>query len=71
VDTPLAVCEQRDPKGLYQKARRGAIRNFTGIDSPYETPNAPEVTLDTAGRTPEECANQLYNFLVKTGILKN
>lgn len=71
VDTPLAICEQRDPKGLYEKARKGVIRDFTGIDSPYETPNSPEVVLQTASRTPEECANELYNYLVKTGILKN
>lgn len=71
VDTPLEICEQRDPKGLYEKARSGAIRNFTGIDSPYETPNAPEIVLETADQTPEACANDLYNYLVKAGILKN
>ncbi len=46
VDTPLAVCEARDPKGLYKKARAGELRNFTGIDSVYEAPDAPEIQLD-------------------------
>ena len=55
VDTPLAIAEKRDPKGLYQKARRGEIPNFTGIDSPYEAPQNPEATLNTATLTLEEC----------------
>lgn len=71
VDTPLELCEQRDPKGLYEKARSGAIRNFTGIDSPYEVPESPEIVLSTAGRSPESCANDLYNHLVNQGILRN
>lgn len=71
IDTPLEVCEQRDPKGLYGKARRGMIRDFTGIDSPYEIPNSPEFVLRTTGRSPEACANELYNFMAKAGILKN
>jgi bifunctional enzyme CysN/CysC len=49
VDTPLAECEARDPKGLYAKARRGALKNFTGIDSPYEPPETPEIHLHTQG----------------------
>ncbi|MEU7476607.1 adenylyl-sulfate kinase [Lentzea sp. NPDC042327] len=53
VDTPPAVAEQRDPKGLYRKARRGELPNFTGIDSPYEDPERPEVRIDTAVLTPE------------------
>jgi bifunctional enzyme CysN/CysC len=48
VDTPLEICEQRDPKGLYKKARRGELRNFTGLDSPYERPSNPELVLDAA-----------------------
>ena len=60
VDTPIEECERRDPKGLYAKARGGALPNFTGIDSPYERPEAPEVHLLTTGRTPEECAEQVF-----------
>lgn len=56
VDTPLAVCESRDPKGLYKKARAGEIANFTGISAPYEAPQAPEVHLETDGRSIDECA---------------
>jgi bifunctional enzyme CysN/CysC len=56
VDTPIEECMRRDPKGLYAKAARGAIKNFTGISSPYESPEAPELRLDTMGRTPEEAA---------------
>ena len=55
VDVPLAVAEERDPKGLYRKARSGALPQFTGIDSPYEPPLAPELVLPTACLTPEEC----------------
>ena len=71
VDTPLEVCESRDPKGLYKKAREGLIRDFTGIDSPYEAPQTPELVLRTVGRTPDDCADELYRFLVRKGILKN
>lgn len=59
VDVPLAVAEQRDPKGLYRKARAGALPQFTGIDSPYEAPLAPELVLPTALLTPEQCVQQL------------
>jgi adenylylsulfate kinase-like enzyme len=55
VDTPLATAEERDPKGLYKKARRGELPNFTGIDSPYEAPEAPELTVNTAEKSIEEC----------------
>ena len=71
VDTPLEVCESRDPKGLYKKAREGLIRDFTGIDSPYEAPQTPELVLRTVGRTPDDCADELCRFLVRKGILKN
>lgn len=71
VDTPLEICEQRDPKGLYEKARTGKVRNFTGIDSPYEAPEAPELVLSTAGKTPDECAHELYRFLIAREVLKN
>ena len=59
VDTPLALAEERDPKGLYAKARRGELANFTGIDSPYEPREAPEVVVDTTSMTPEEAADEI------------
>ncbi|MFQ5347420.1 MAG: sulfate adenylyltransferase subunit CysN [Rhodothalassiaceae bacterium] len=65
VDTPLEICEQRDPKGLYKKAREGAIRNFTGIDSPYEPPENAEVVLKTAELSPEESAERIVEFLAR------
>jgi bifunctional enzyme CysN/CysC len=64
VDAPLAVCEARDPKGLYQKARAGEIRNFTGIDSPYERPESPDVHLLTEGRRAEQLAEQVTEWLL-------
>ncbi|TAM60442.1 MAG: adenylyl-sulfate kinase, partial [Rhodanobacter sp.] len=64
VDAPLAVCEERDPKGLYQRARAGEIRNFTGIDSPYEKPETPDVHLQTAGQRAEQLAEQLTERLL-------
>jgi bifunctional enzyme CysN/CysC len=69
VDTPLGVAEQRDPKGLYRKARKGDLKNFTGIDSPYEKPESPELTIDTTARTPEQCADAIIAFLDAKGIL--
>ena len=63
VDTSLEVCEQRDPKGLYSKARAGDIRNFTGIDSPYEPPDNPEMVIDTVSKTVEEAADQIIEYL--------
>jgi len=68
VDAPLAVAEARDPKGLYRKARRGEIRNFTGIDSPYEAPEAPDVRVDTAALTPEEAAQAIFAELGRRQI---
>jgi len=59
IDTPLEVCEQRDPKGLYAKARRGELANFTGIDSDYEPPEAPDVRVDTISHNEEECVEQI------------
>jgi sulfate adenylyltransferase len=70
VDTPLAVCEERDTKGLYAKARRGEIKGFTGIDDPYEEPENPEITLTTVGNSPEANANQIINYLVEQGYLQ-
>jgi sulfate adenylyltransferase len=69
VDTPLDVCEQRDVKGLYSKARRGEIKGFTGIDDPYEPPLNPELTLDTVNRLPEENAYAIISLLEDRGFL--
>jgi len=64
VDTPLAVCEARDPKGLYAKARAGRITGFTGVDAPYEAPAAPELVLTGSGATPDDLADQLIARVV-------
>ena len=69
VDTPLEICQQRDPKGLYAKARHGEIRNVTGIDDPYEPPIRPELTLDTVGHTAEENAGAILLRLVRMGFI--
>jgi len=69
VDAPLDVCETRDPKGLYAKARAGVINNFTGIDSPYEAPEDPEVTVDTSRLGVDECVEELLAYLKRRGIL--
>jgi adenylylsulfate kinase len=69
VDTPLQECERRDPKGLYKKARAGQISNFTGLDSPYESPEAPEVRLDTLAFSAEQCARQVLDFLAERQLL--
>jgi bifunctional enzyme CysN/CysC len=69
VDAPLELAEQRDPKGLYRKARRGEIKNFTGIDSPYEPPEQPEIHLDTARAPPEQAAEQVIAALRRAGII--
>lgn len=63
VDTPLAVCESRDPKGLYKKARAGEIKHFTGIDSAYEPPQEPEILLNTGENTIDECVAQILAYL--------
>ena len=69
VDTPLAVAEQRDPKGLYAKARRGELPNFTGIDSPYEAPEAPELRVDTAVQDVAAAADAVLALLRQRGVL--
>ena len=69
VATPLEVCESRDVKGLYAKARAGEIPQFTGIDDPYEAPLTPELRLDTDGRTPTESAAEVLTFLEAGGII--
>ena len=63
VDTPLSICEERDVKGLYAKARSGQIPNFTGISSPYEEPKNPEIRIDTTKITAEEAANKIIHFI--------
>jgi bifunctional enzyme CysN/CysC len=70
VDTPLAVVEQRDPKGLYKKARKGELKNFTGIDSPYEVPEAPELHIETTHSDPETAATQIVEYLARHGVVK-
>ncbi len=65
VDTPLSVCEARDPKGLYARARAGELPNFTGIDSPYEPPDAPELRIDGAAATPEEAAERVLELILR------
>ncbi|MBT2294674.1 adenylyl-sulfate kinase [Pseudomonas fluorescens] len=69
VDTPLAVCEQRDPKGLYSKARKGEITNFTGIDSPYERPVTPDILIGGTSQSPESCADSVIAYLRERGRL--
>jgi len=70
VDIPLEVAEQRDPKGLYKKARAGEIKDFTGISAPYEAPLAPEITIKTAEQTVEESVAQIVAWLEEKGLLK-
>jgi adenylylsulfate kinase len=69
VNTPIGTCEQRDPKGLYKKARAGELKNFTGIDDPYEEPLKPEVTIDATATSPQEAAVLLLEYLQKQGII--
>ena len=69
VDTPLEVAEQRDPKGLYQKARRGELKNFTGIDSPYERPESPEIHIDSTKLSAEEAADVVVSHLRDAGLI--
>jgi adenylylsulfate kinase len=69
VKTPLEVCERRDPKGLYKKVRKGEIKNFTGIDSPYEEPKNPHIVLDTTVLTVEQCVQTIVNYLVHFGTV--
>jgi sulfate adenylyltransferase len=69
VDTPIEVCEERDVKGLYARARRGQIKGFTGVDDPYEVPVDPEITLDTVGFSPDENARKIVEFLEAHGFI--
>ena len=70
VDASLETCEQRDPKGLYKKARAGNVPNFTGISAPYEAPEKPELVLDSNTKGIEELANEVIAYLDKNGYLK-
>jgi sulfate adenylyltransferase len=69
VDTPLQVCEQRDPKGLYAKARQGRLKNFTGIDDPYEPPLCADLTLDTVHTTAESNALLILSWVARRGLV--
>lgn len=69
IDTPIAVCEQRDPKGLYKKARAGEIKDFTGIDSGYDVPIAPQIHVKTEQQSIEQCAEQIVNHLIERGFI--
>jgi adenylylsulfate kinase len=70
VNAPLEVCEKRDPKGLYKKARAGEIKGFTGIDDPYEAPNSPELTLDAGAKSADALADEVLAYLQKAGKIK-
>jgi adenylylsulfate kinase-like enzyme len=69
VDTPLEVCKQRDPKGLYARALEGKIKNFTGIDSPYEPPEHPEIVVDTSQGSAEDVAARIVAALRDSQII--
>jgi bifunctional enzyme CysN/CysC len=69
VDTPLEVAELRDPKGLFKKARRGELKNFTGVDSPYEPPESPDIRLDTTRLMPDQAADVILKHLLDAGIV--
>ncbi len=71
VDTPLEVCEKRDPKGLYKKARAGEIKGFTGIDDPYEAPEKAELVLDTTDKSVDDCVAEVITHLGKAGVLSS
>lgn len=70
IDTPIAVCEQRDPKGLYKKARAGEIKDFTGIDSTYDVPSAPEIHVKTDEKSIKECAEQIVQHLIDNQFIQ-
>jgi sulfate adenylyltransferase len=63
------VCEQRDRKGMYAKARAGLVKGFTGVDDPYEAPDSPEVRIDTANLTPDEAAQEILLYLGQKGYM--
>ena len=67
VDAPIEVCESRDPKGLYKKARAGELKGFTGIDDPYEAPEKPELVLDAGSKDADTLADEVMRYLKKIG----
>ncbi len=69
MNTPIEICEQRDPKGLYKKARAGEIKGFTGIDDPYEAPDNPELIVPAGQQSVADCVAQVYNYLDSKGYL--
>jgi adenylylsulfate kinase len=69
IDTPIDICEQRDPKGLYKKARTGEIKDFTGIDSTYDIPTSPSIHVKTDEKSIEQCAAQIIEFLIVQGFI--
>jgi adenylylsulfate kinase len=70
VDTPVEICEERDPKGLYMKAKKGELKGFTGVDDPYEPPLRPEIVVNTMENSPEECAEQILAYLRANALIK-
>ncbi len=70
LDVPVSVCEERDPKGLYRKARAGEIANFTGVSAPYEAPDSPELRLDTADLSVDDCVDRIVDYLTAEGYLR-
>jgi len=68
-DASQKICEQRDVKGLYAKARKGEIKNFTGVSDPYEPPDGPDIILDTVNKTSFQCATEVYDYLIKKGYI--
>ena len=70
MDTPLEVCESRDTKGMYAKARRGEIKDFTGIDDPYEAPENAEIVLETVHNDPESNARSIVEYLASRGFIR-
>jgi len=69
IKCPIEVCEKRDPKGLYQKARAGIIKDFTGVNDPYEEPEDPEVVIDTSLKDVDQCADEIIKYLERTRVL--
>jgi adenylylsulfate kinase len=71
VNTPIETCEQRDPKGLYKKARAGQLKGFTGVDDPYEAPLSPELTLDASNTSPQQATLAILEYLASRGIIES
>ena len=70
VSTSLEICEERDAKGLYKKARKGIIGKFTGVSDPYEVPDSPEIVIDSSDTSPDELVNELYLKICDKGYIK-